>query len=324
MNISAMVLEPSRATLSGLWEFAVQEEDEFWSAIFEASQHPKLPRALRMKAKNFYEEYVNILGTVELDNGLLQATEIQNKSGKMQEYSGHVRSHVRDTLRIYEPGSVFDDITSETNFDVAGLLRQPGSLFLVLTEEFMTVGESWAALMFSSLMKELALIDGHVKCTWMMDEITTLPPIPNYLTNMLRLRSKGHQFVSIAHSRSALDRVYGEKDRKGIEDAAAVTIFWDQGGDVKLCEEVSRLAGEMNVPMMVPSVNNSVDSDGASFGLQIQKTPLATPGQVAGVSNGSQVVLTRSYPRVGTMSRVHYDSIAAYKAVIRPPIEMLG
>lgn len=320
-------LEREGLTLGGLFDFVHEEDKVFWDYIALWKDHPGVSQTCRQTASALLDEFVTSVPAKDADGNLRV-----NKHGrpiwdwgykhdKAKQYLSNIRERMRKAIRAYSPGSNFRKITDQTDFDVSILAEKPSTLYIVLPARYPKMGERWATLMFDSLFRELGLLNAvATRPTWIMDELTTLPPIPDYQDRINRMASIGHQFLSYAHSPGRFDEVYGKGAAEALEECSALTIGWHVGNE-RLLGKVADLAGERTVAYESHSVSDNVDADGSSLSMQTTKIRNATKGQVSGIAKGRAWILLDGYPSVGVLDRPAYFEVPEYAAVIGDPIE---
>lgn len=340
-------------TLGGLYDFAHETDDEFWNLIALFSRHPAVSETCQKLALALIDEFVTAVRRKKEKATLKPRPEAENSPGeaakqtsdkediyavdedgnqiwdwefkhdKAKQYLSNIRERMRAAIRAYSPDSPFRSITDETNFDVSILAEQPSTLFIVLPERYPKIGAKWATLMFDALFREMGLLNStKTRPVWIMDELTTLPPIPDYMDRLNRMASKGHRFLSYAHSPKRYDAVYGDGAAEALEECSVMTIGWHVSSD-RIVSKVADFAGERTVSYVDYSVSDNVDADGSTASKQTTKLPNATKAQVAGIAHGREWILLDGYPAVGVMDRRPFYDNPQYAAVIGPRIEEL-
>ena len=322
-------LEREGLTLGGLFDFVHEEDKVFWDYIALWKDHPGVSQTCRQTASALLDEFVTSIPAKDADGNTRfnkhgrPIWDWGYKHDKAKQYLSNIRERMRSAVRAYSPESGFRKITDETNFDVSILAEKPSSLFVVLPERYPEVGAKWATLMFDALFRELNLLNANkTKPVWIMDELTTLPPIPRYMERINRMASKGHRFLSYAHSPGSFDQVYGKGAAEALEECSVLTIGWHVTND-RLLGKVSDLAGERTVAYESHSVSDNVDADGSSRSLQTTKIRNATKSQVAGITHGRAWILLDGYPSVGVLDRPPFYENADYASAIGPQIEAI-
>lgn len=324
---AAAFLQPGIMTLGGLYDFSHEVDDEFWSLMALWARHPGVSEACRQKATTLIDEFVSCEVRKDEKGKPVEDTEgnpirdWQYKHSRAKQYLGNIRERMHAAINAYSPGGNFRRITDQTSFDISILAEKPSTLYIVLPARYPKVGAKWATLMFDALFRELGVLNAtRTRPVWIMDELTTLPPIPDYMDRLNRMASIGHRFLSYAHSPKIYDAVYGDGAAEALEECSVMTIGWHVTND-RIVSKVADFAGERTVAYVDYSVSDNVDADGSTASKQTTKVRNATKAQVAGIAHGREWILLDGYPAVGVMDRRPFFENPQYAAVIGPRIE---
>ena len=143
-------LDPVRVTLGGLYDFAHLKDEDFWTLMSLWAMHPGVSPTCRQKATVLIDEFVSCnvrmdkKGKPIIGEDGHPIRDWDYKHSRAKQYLGNIRERMQAAVAAYSPGSPFRGITDQTDFDVTILARQPSTLYIVVPDRYMELGERWS------------------------------------------------------------------------------------------------------------------------------------------------------------------------------------
>ena len=159
------------------------------------------------------------------------------------QWNQHILAAI-DALRIFEYGSFLQNVGLNAKLDHRHLLKEKYVTFLVGDQRYIERMGTFYALHLTSFID--AQLGGNIGRTeFLLDEFTNAP-LQKLINAMTIIRGFGGNFRFVAQSRSEIERKFGEKQAKTIDDNAAVKQ-WFGFTSIEEARRVSEGMGKIDV-----------------------------------------------------------------------------
>ena len=325
---SALIM-PEDCNPGGMLEFCGWETDqliEFFEEIAGVTHQEdhESDDAFAARQAQTIEERKAIFGSFMMGEARGFLERLRHTDGGENEGGGvlYMRKALAEELAIFADTDPLFEHTRGNSFDPDSLRSSPRTVFVILPKKELGGAQAkWFSMVMDVLIRITAEQHDGVRCTFMLDELSTMPVIPSLIKAINLDRSSGPQFYMFAHNPSALafDGVgqrYGEKGVQAIEDSVAIEQMWDVS-DARLIAKVSKLAGTVTITQNTNSTNFGSQSQGGSEGQSKTQRPVFPESAVAAIGHGQQILITKSDPRVSILQRKPYFETEGIKDLLR-------
>jgi len=201
-----------------------------------------------------------------------------------RKYHGWLSDRHSQGWGLYAKGSKLRDFTASTSVDIRALRHRPQALYLCFPDALADSHGRFASVMLSALIETLAREDGPVRCTLVLDELSSYPAVAA-LPKALRLfRSRGIRIVAFTQDPEGLN---GYKEQGGFKlfRENSYGLYWSVT-DPKFCKDLSERAGYASHLLMGRSASHAAMMDQGGMNFSERDVPILPADKVPLIANG--------------------------------------
>lgn len=192
---------------------------------------------------------------------------------------------IQSVLEPYQRGTELGDALAGEPFDPAILRQRPTTLYLQIPESSLEAYAPYLAMVMTSLVEELADIDGPQKVLFLFDEFNQNPKLP--VERWIRtLRKREIQFWLFIQSFAGLEGKHGKTGLNDIVDSCHVIQHLSAGPDT--AKRLSERAGYRTV--FGRSMNQGGDGRSASDGMSEQRQSVLPVSDILNMPRNGQLI----------------------------------
>lgn len=259
--------DPAYCSPGALADVSTRSQDQFTARMMELSTSPAAGGHVADLARKLLAAYGNASG--------------EENTAK---YYGWLIDRYAQGWGLYAKGSKLRAFTASTSFDVRALRHRPQALYLCFPDALADSHGRFAAVMLSALIEILAREEGPVRCTLVLDEIASYPPVAA-LPKALRLfRSRGIRIVAFIQDPEGLN---GYKEQGGFKlfRENSYGLYWSVT-DPKFCKDLSERAGYASHLLMGRSASHAAMMDQGGMNFCERDVPILPADKVPLIANG--------------------------------------
>ena len=228
------------------------------------------------------------LAKIDIEEGSIALAALARHVLEMERQAEHFPQHrgaAAKALRIFSAGSPLHMAGYDAQETHEGLLAKKYVIFLVGPQRYMERLGPYYALHLQSFMD--AILGGNVGATDLVLDEFTNAPLKELVSRLTTIRGYGGRCHMIAQSPSEMQRRYGDKETKTIEENAVVKQ-WFGFSSFEEAERVSRAMGEaQNVSH---SLNVNSDRTELSGSFQTGKELVFTSSELMCLPGDQQII----------------------------------
>lgn len=243
------------------------------------------------------------------------ATHVQDMRTKNQEHFAQHRGAALKALRIYGAGSPLHRAGADADLFYHSLIAEKAIIFIVGPQRHIDRMGPHYALHLLSIMEAQFAAAGPVD--YILDEFTNAP-LKALVSRLTTMRGYGGRCHMIAQSHSEIERRYGEKETRTIEEQALIKQ-WFSFTSYDQAERVSKAIGEAQTVDYSMGVQS--EQMGLSGTLSTGKERIWTPDRLMGLPPTEQIVWAKGVGFIHCL-KVWQNQIAPYASRLAPnPLE---
>lgn len=185
--------------------------------------------------------------------------------------------------------NIFDDVnvsnvTSESNFDISSIGREPTALYVIVPDEDKTY-YILITIIVGILYKELTKLANSqndkklpVQIDWLLDEFANCPPLPDIDAIVSVARSRGMRFHFFIQSFAQLNNVYGRDVAQIILDNCGLVYL--KTNTQETAEVISKRLGKKTIESKSISQSFTLINNNGNRSTSLMARDLLTPDEI--------------------------------------------